>query len=82
MLPRMTARLGGALRDFLAESVGEHGANEKVSEYARDLVCRDKQRPENEAFDRLKVELAQAFVAPDSSYTSSSAAEVMARNRT
>lgn len=40
-----------------------------------------KQRVESDAFERLKAELAQAFVAPDSSYQPMTAAEVIARNK-
>ena len=47
----------------------------------RDLIRRDKARKEQEAFDRLKAELAHAFAAPENSYRPLSAAEVIARNR-
>jgi putative addiction module CopG family antidote len=77
----MTVRLGGALSDFVAENVGENGAYENVSEYIRDLIRRDKARAEEEAFERLKVELQHAFSAPETSYTPLTAAEVIARNR-
>ncbi|MGD9914596.1 MAG: type II toxin-antitoxin system ParD family antitoxin [Rhizobiaceae bacterium] len=77
----MTVRLSGALRDFVAANVSEDGAYENVSEYVRDLIRRDKQRAENEAFDRLKAELAHAFAAPDSAYVPLTAADVIARNR-
>ena len=53
----------------------------QLSEYTRDLIRRDKERAEKEATDRLKAELGQAFAAPDSSYESLTAAEVIARNR-
>ncbi|WP_020593066.1 ribbon-helix-helix domain-containing protein [Kiloniella laminariae] len=78
----MTVRLSGALRDFVAANVSEAGNYENVSEYVRDLIRRDKERVEQEAFDRLKAELTQAFTAPDSSYQPLSAAEIVARNRT
>lgn len=78
----MTVRLSGALSDFVAENVGENGAYENISEYIRDLIRRDKERAEKEAFDRLKAELTRAFAAPDSSYKPLTAAEVIARNRT
>jgi hypothetical protein len=48
----------------------------------RDLIRRDKERVEREAFDRLKAELAHAYAAPDSSYQPLTAADVIARNRT
>ena len=78
----MTVRLSGALREFVAANVGENGAYENVSEYVRDLIRRDKERAEKEAFDRLKAELARAFAAPESSYEPLTAAEVIARNQT
>ena len=77
----MTVRVGGALGDFVAANVGEDGAYENVSEYIRDLIRRDKERVEAEAFARLKAELAQAFAAPDDSFHPLTAAEVIARNR-
>ena len=77
----MTVRLSGALSDFVASNVDEDGAYENISEYVRDLIRRDKERREQEAFDRLKAELTQAFAAPEESYVTLTAAEVIARNR-
>jgi antitoxin ParD1/3/4 len=77
----MTVRLSGALSEHVAANVGESGSYENVSEYIRDLIRRDKQRAEQEAFDRLKAELAHAFAAPDSSYQQLTAATVIARNK-
>ena len=77
----MTVRVGGTLGDFVAANVGEDGSYENVSEYIRDLIRRDKERVEREAFLRLRAELAAAFAAPESSYHSLTAAEVIARNR-
>jgi Arc/MetJ-type ribon-helix-helix transcriptional regulator len=65
----------------VATSVGEHGAFDDAGEYVRDLIRRDKERTEREAFDRLKAELTHAFAAPESSYASLTAAEVIARNK-
>lgn len=78
----MTVRLSGALSDFVAANVDENGAYENVSEYIRDLIRRDKERAEKEAFERLKAELVHAFAAPEETYKPLSAAEVIARNRT
>ena len=77
----MTVRVGGALSDFVAANVGEDGSYENVSEYIRDLIRRDKERAEREAFDRLKAELTRAFAAPEDSYKQLTATEVIARNR-
>lgn len=78
----MTVRLGGELGDFVAANVGENGSYQNVSEYIRDLIRRDKEQVEREAFDRLKAELALAFSMPDATYRQLTAAEVIARNRT
>lgn len=77
----MTVRLSGALSDFVATNVGEHGAYENVSEYVRDLIRRDKERKEAGAFERLKAELTHAYAAPEASYRPLTAAEVVARNQ-
>jgi len=77
----MTVRVSGALSEFVAANVGEGGAYENVSEYIRDLIRRDKERAEREAFDRLKAELNHAFAAPEESYKPLTAAEVISRNR-
>lgn len=77
----MTVRLSGALSDFVTANVSETGSYENVSEYIRDLIRRDKERAEQEAFDRLKAELTHAFAAPESTYHSLTAAEVIARNK-
>ena len=77
----MTVRLSGALSDFVAANVGEYGAYENISEYVRDLIRRDKERTEHEAFERLKAELTLAFAAPDDSFHPLSASQVIARNK-
>jgi putative addiction module CopG family antidote len=77
----MTVRVSGALSEFVASNVGEDGAYENVSEYIRDLIRRDKERVEAEAFNRLKAELTHAFAALAETYKPLTAAEVIARNR-
>ena len=77
----MTVRLSGMLSDFVAENVGKTGSYENVSEYIRDLIRRDKNRTEQQAFARLKAELTRAFTAPDSSYVSLTASDVINRNQ-
>ena len=77
----MTVRLNETLSDFVATNVGERGAYENVSEHMRDLIRRDKERVERDAFERLKAELAQAYAAPESSYKPLKAADVIERNR-
>lgn len=77
----LTVRLSGGLSDFVAANVGEHGSYESVSEYLRDLIRRDKQRAEDQAFERLQAELTHAFAAPEASYRPLTAEAVIARNR-
>jgi putative addiction module CopG family antidote len=77
----MTVRISGQLSEFVASNVGENGSYENISEYVRDLIRRDKERAEREAFDRLKAELTRAFAVPEESYRPLTAAEVIARNR-
>ena len=77
----MTVRLSGSLSEFVTSNVDENGAYENISEYVRDLIRRDKERREREAFDRLKSELTLAFAAPEESYVALTAPEVIARNR-
>ncbi len=77
----LTVRLSGALSNFVATSVGETGSYENVSEYIRDLIRRDKEHVEQQSFERLKMELACAFSAPESSYAPLSATEVIKRNQ-
>lgn len=76
----MTVRLNRTLSEFVAANVQQDGAYENVSEYVRDLIRRDMARKEQQAFDRLKAELAHAFAAPESAYKPLTAADVMARN--
>ena len=52
-----------------------------LPEVVRDLIRRDKERVENEAFERLKAALTLAFAAPEDSYRPLTAADVIARNR-
>jgi putative addiction module CopG family antidote len=78
----MTVRLNETLSEFVAANVGKNGQYENVSEYMRDLIRRDKERSEREAFERLKAELIQAYAAPAESYRPMTAADIIARNRT
>ena len=77
----LTVRLNESLSDFVSANVGARGAYENVSEYLRDLIRRDKEQREREAFARLKAELAQAYSAPEAAYKPLTAAEVIRRNR-
>ena len=77
----ITVRLNAALGEVVAENIGETGVYENVSEYLRDLIRRDKARADQQVFDRLKAELNLAFAAPESSYVSLSANDIIKRNR-
>ena len=77
----MTVRLSGSLRDVVAANIGEEGPYENVSEYIRDLIRRDKERKEQQVFDRLKAELALAFAAPESFYVPLTSPDVINRNQ-
>lgn len=74
-------RLTGPLSDFVAGKVGADGVYDNVSEYVRDLIRRDKDADEREAFLRLKAELDLAFAQPDDSYREVDVEAVIARNR-
>lgn len=76
----LTVRLNTTLSEFVAANVREEGPYENVSEYMRDLIRRDMERKEQQAFDRLKAELAHAFAAPEAAYRPLTAADVIARN--
>ncbi|WP_126974868.1 addiction module antitoxin [Frigidibacter oleivorans] len=76
----MTVRLGPVLGAYVAEKVGEDGAYENVSEYVRDLIRRDRDDSERQAFARLSAELRLAFAAEEADYLPLTAAEVVARN--
>ena len=77
----MTVRLSGTLSDVVAANVGKTGSYENVSEYIRDLIRRDKERTEQQVFERLKAELNLAFAARESSYISLTASDVIKRNQ-
>ncbi len=77
----MTVRVSGELSEFVASNVSETGAYENVSEYVRDLIRRDKERAEKEAFEKLKAELQLAFSAPEGSYVTITKEQFLARHR-
>ncbi|HSQ98696.1 MAG TPA: addiction module antitoxin [Sphingomicrobium sp.] len=77
----LNVRVGGALSEFVAANVGEHGAYDNVSEYVRDLIRKDKKETEDQAFERLKAELQRAFASPDDEFRHIKAADVIKRNR-
>ena len=80
-LTTMAVPVNGTLREFIAAKTGEHGAYENISEYVRDLIRRDEERSEREAFDRPKAELVCAFAATYKNYNPLSAAKVIAQNK-
>jgi antitoxin ParD1/3/4 len=76
----LNVRVGGALGDFVASNVGNDGTYENVSEYVRDLIRRDKERIEQERFERLRAELVTAFAAPDSEFVEFDVEAMIARH--
>ncbi len=74
----LNVRISGSLSDFVTETVTD-GDYENVSEYVRDLIRRDKERAEREAFDALKLRLQEAFSVPDSEYELLSADDIRHR---
>jgi antitoxin ParD1/3/4 len=76
----VTVRLNPVLSEFVATNVQQDGAYENVSEYVQDLIRRDMERRQKQAFDRLKAELAHAFAAPEAAYRPLTAADVIGRN--
>lgn len=77
----ITVRLKGQLSEFVAANIGEQGSYDNVSEYIRDLIRRDKERVESLGFEALKAELKLAFDAPESSYRSLTALDIINRNK-
>ena len=77
----MTVRISGELSDFVASNVGNDGRYENISEYIRNLIRNDKERVETQAFEYLKAELELAFSAPDTTYSSVTAADIIGRNK-
>ena len=65
----------------MAANVAADGVYENVSEYVRDLIRRDMERAEADAFHRLKAELQQAFSLADDSFQTVDAETVIARGR-
>lgn len=53
----MTVRLNETLSEFVAAKVGEQGDYEDISEYARDLIRRDKTCLEQAMEERLRIDL-------------------------
>jgi len=77
----ITVRIKGQLSDFVAANIGEQGSYDNVSEYIRDLIRRDKERVETLGFEAIKAELKLAFDAPESSYQSLTAQDIINRNK-
>lgn len=76
----LNVRISGSLSDYVTEAISE-GDYENVSEYVRDLIRRDKERAEREAFETMKLRLQEAFAADDSEYEHLSAEDVRRRAR-
>lgn len=81
MSKTMTVRVSGALSDFVASNVGEHGRYENTSEYMRDLIRQDMKRQDDERLELLRTELERAFAASDDTYKALNAETFLARHR-
>ncbi len=77
----LNVRVSGALSEFVAANVGDHGAYDNVSEYVRDLIRKDKKQAEDQALERLKAKLKRAFATPETGYRRITADDVVKRNR-
>ena len=75
----LNVRVSGALKDHIAESIGENGVYDNVSEYVRDLIRRD--RIEAQRFAELKAELQAAFAEPEGNAVEIDADTFIARMR-
>ena len=60
-------RISGALKRHVEASTSE-GDFESVSEYVRDLICKDKMAQDEAAFQAVRTHLHAAFAVPDSEY--------------
>jgi antitoxin ParD1/3/4 len=74
----LNVRISGSLSEFVTETVSE-GDYENVSEYVRDLIRRDKDRAEREAFEAMRLRLQDAFATPDDEYEHLSANDIRRR---
>lgn len=76
----LTVRLNPTLSEFVARNVAADGAYDNVSEYVRDLIRKDMEHRDQQAFERLKAELQQSFSAPEDTYRALKAADFLARH--
>jgi len=74
----LNVRISGSLSDFVTEAISD-GDYENVSEYVRDLIRRDKERVEREAFETMKLRLQEAFAADEREYEYVSADDIRER---
>ena len=76
----LNVRISGSLKDFVSHEI-QQGTYENISEYVRDLIRRDKERTEQQAFETLRAELKLAFAAPDSDYIALSATDITGNHK-
>lgn len=77
---RITVDLDEALYDFVTDRLGEARLHEAVGPYVRDLIQRDSEL-ELEHFEAVKEELQRAFAAPEDSFITLTAEDVIARHK-
>jgi antitoxin ParD1/3/4 len=77
----INVRVGGELREHVAEKIGEYGRYDNVSEYVRDLIRHDLEREAAQRFESLKAELQKAFAVPIEDCVEFDVEDMIARNR-
>ncbi|AXC48980.1 addiction module antitoxin [Paracoccus suum] len=77
----MTLEIDDELHEVLTLMVSDPGPYQSVSAYVEDLIRRDMASQEAAPLTQLQVELVAGVSAPEPTYHSSSAAEVIPANR-
>ena len=76
----LNVRLSGALKQHVQSTLEGESLYENVSEYVRDLIRKDRDRLNKEAFEKVKAELRLAFAQPNEYYEEVTAADIISRN--
>ncbi len=76
----INVRITGELKKHLVQQTGPGGLYDNASEYVRDLIRQDL-KGQDEAWQWLARKLEPALRADDSAYTTVTADDVIARNK-
>ena len=76
----INVRISGTLKRHVETTTSE-GEFESVSEYVRDLICKDKMAQDEAAFQAVRTHLQKAFAVPQSEYKLVSADDIRALAR-